>query len=217
MTAEPATTSNVATARSSNRHRLCVSRFGGTVELGGRPGGGYPGPMVQSVELLLDDRCDQLVSGEWVALIQARLPSQGRHTGESNRPHITLGVAAAISPAAEVEIAQALGPIPFPVQLSGLRVFTGRWSILVRAVVESPELLVLHRQIHHAMRDCPGLPTTLAPGSWTPHVTLARRMSVEQVDQASHVLSPLPDIHGLAVSVRRWDSDARRTWNLEQT
>ncbi len=173
--------------------------------------------MVQSVELLLDDPSDQLVRAEWGALIEAQLPSQGRHTGESNRPHVTVGVAAAISPTVAAGLAEVLVPRPFPIRLSGVRVFTGRRSILVRAVVESPELLAFHCRICQVMRDCPGLPTNLAPGSWTPHVTLARGLSADQLDTAIDVLNPLGDIDALVAGVRRWDSDARRTWDLHRS
>mgnify|MGYP000157915916 CR=1 FL=1 len=48
--------------------------------------------MVQSAELLLDSGLDTAVRREWAALSDAGLPSQNRHRGESNRPHITVSV-----------------------------------------------------------------------------------------------------------------------------
>ena len=54
--------------------------------------------MVQSVELLLDDRLDQAVREEWARLLDVGLASQARNRSESNRPHITLAVAASTCP-----------------------------------------------------------------------------------------------------------------------
>ncbi len=45
---------------------------------------------IVSLELVFDDESDAAIRGEWDALVAADLPSQARHTGESNRPHITL-------------------------------------------------------------------------------------------------------------------------------
>jgi hypothetical protein len=64
-----------------------------------------------------------------------------------------------------------------------------------------------------------------APGRWTPHVTLASRLSPDQLARAVEVLAdaeearaatapedpavPVPPGAGLLVALRRWDSDAR--------
>ncbi|NLE78297.1 MAG: 2'-5' RNA ligase family protein, partial [Rhodococcus sp.] len=57
--------------------------------------------MVQSVELLLDDRLDGYVRAQWESLHTAGIDSQQRVRAESNRPHVTLFVAETISPAVE--------------------------------------------------------------------------------------------------------------------
>ncbi len=45
---------------------------------------------VVSLELVFDGASEAAVRREWDALVAADLPSQARHTGESNRPHVTL-------------------------------------------------------------------------------------------------------------------------------
>ena len=80
--------------------------------------------MVQSVEILLDEAAEQVVRGQWVLLADAGLPSQARHTGTTNRPHITLAVARSLDQVQETAVAAAVsGCIPTPLRLGGLLVF----------------------------------------------------------------------------------------------
>ncbi|RYJ07055.1 MAG: 2'-5' RNA ligase family protein, partial [Actinomycetales bacterium] len=86
--------------------------------------------MVQSVELVLDPDLDAAVRGEWALLLDADLPSQARHTGESNAPHVTLGVADTVDDAAEAALRSVRYGVGGPVRLGGLLVFTGRTFVL---------------------------------------------------------------------------------------
>ena len=45
-----------------------------------------------SVEILLDPVSEAAVRAQWMRLVEAGLPSAGRQTAPSNRPHITLAV-----------------------------------------------------------------------------------------------------------------------------
>ena len=47
-----------------------------------------------------------------------------------------------------------------------------------------------------------------------PHVTLAHRMTADQVAVALSVVRGPREADGYAVGVRRWDGDARREWLL---
>ncbi|RYJ05522.1 MAG: hypothetical protein EON52_11120 [Actinomycetales bacterium] len=61
----------------------------------------------------------------------------------------------------------------------------------------------------------PGQPPTTAPGAWTPHVTLARRLDPAQLAAAFAALAERPrELEGSIAVARRWDGDARRTWDL---
>jgi len=94
--------------------------------------------MTQSVELLLDDELDAAVRAQWATLVAAGLPSQARHTGETNRPHVTLTVASSVQPYIEIALKSALtGRLPLSVQLGGLLCFAGRDGrlVLTRSVV----------------------------------------------------------------------------------
>ena len=47
-----------------------------------------------SIELVLAGAADQAVRDDWASLVRAGLPTQARHTGASNRPHLTLALTA---------------------------------------------------------------------------------------------------------------------------
>jgi len=84
-------------------------------------------------------------------------------------------------------------------------------------VVASAELLDIHREV--VARCLPQLPREpfahSEPGHWTPHVTLGRRFTTEQVALALEVLDGLSaDIGAQVVGLRRWDSDAKRDYRI---
>ncbi|MDF2443191.1 MAG: hypothetical protein JWR01_1394 [Subtercola sp.] len=58
---------------------------------------------MMSFELLLDPATDARFRAEWDTLLAAGLPSQARHTGASNAPHITLLAARAVDAALRTE------------------------------------------------------------------------------------------------------------------
>lgn len=176
--------------------------------------------MVQSVELLLDGDLDARVREQWRALVEAGLPSLGRHSGPTNAPHVTLTVASGVGPAHEDRLADALprADLPMPVLLGGYVVFGTHKHVLARLVVPSARLLDLHARAADAWSDALELVETARPGRWTPHVTLASHLTDTQLGQALTALRALdPAVHdgaGAAVAVRRWDGTAKEAWDL---
>jgi len=171
---------------------------------------------VQSVELLLCAAASAAVREQWDRLAAAGLPSQARHTGQSNAPHVTLAVRTSVPDDLDAPLARAAGELPLPVVVGGLLVFARRRCVLARAVVPSAALLALHARVHEVLEA--QVPTTgpsaafLTPDAWTPHVTLARNLTADQVGAAVGVLAPVADLPASAVALRRWDAAARRTW-----
>ncbi|MET0820857.1 MAG: 2'-5' RNA ligase family protein [Aeromicrobium sp.] len=171
--------------------------------------------MVQSVELVLDPVLDGQVREEWQLLLAADLPSQARHAGASNAPHVTLGVADRIDAAAERALENVDYGAGLPLRLGGPLVFGGRTSVLSRAVVPTSQLLATHAAVHSALSGMPGRPDTTQPGLWTPHVTLARRLGRDELSAALTVLAERPrELIGTIRCGRRWDSDERTTWDV---
>ncbi len=169
--------------------------------------------MVQSVEFLLDDAADGEIRRQWRMLAAVGVSSPATHTDDTHRPHITAGVARQIWPRIEHALnTQAFSPIS--VRLGGLVIFGARRPVLVRLVVPSEPLLALHRRIFHTISPCPGIPATMYPDSWTPHVTLARRVSTGQLGAAFDAVARDRDFSAKVVGIRRWDSDRRREWRV---
>lgn len=172
---------------------------------------------VVSIELLLDEAADARVREEWAALAAAGLSSLGAHTAPSNAPHITLAVRPAMPEFALPDEVRAL--LPVPVTLGAPMLFgTGDRRVLVRSVLGGQPLLRLHAALHAALPAA--LPAAepdvdaphTRPGEWTPHVTLARRLKLDDLPRALALLGA--DIPAGAVSMRRWDSAALRVTPL---
>ena len=170
--------------------------------------------MVQTVELVVDEETEAAVRRAWDVLAAAGLPSQARHTGATNRPHVTLAVAAAIPASLESRLAAAVAGLPIPVRLGGLVCFAGRRWVLARLVVPSAELLRVHSAVADIVLGCPGLSPLMFPGRWTPHVTLARGLAVEALGTALGLLGDRAELVGDAVAARRYDSERRTDWPL---
>lgn len=154
-----------------------------------------------SIELLLDADTESRVRADWDSLAAAGLSSIGANPSASNRPHITLLVRPELSPQS---FAHAIAALPIVVALGAPIVFRhGDRGVLARPVLPSEDLLALHHAVHAAVPPGEDAPHT-APGEWTPHVTLARRLRLDSLDDALRVLGPAHT--GTGVALRRWDS-----------
>jgi 2'-5' RNA ligase len=159
---------------------------------------------IVSIELLLDSDTEERVRSDWQRLADAGLSSLGAHTAPSNRPHITLLVRPQL---VEVPFAEAAALLPLPLVLEAPVLFRhGDRGVLAWGVRPDEELLGLHRSVHAAVPAGADAPHT-APGQWTPHVTLARRLRVESVERALAVIGPPRT--GSGVALRRWDAASR--------
>lgn len=164
---------------------------------------------VISIELLLDAVSEALVRADWERLAAAGHSSMAAHRSASNRPHVTL----LVRPAGEAALAASLFAdaatrLPVPLVLSEPIVFAhGDRGVLARRVDLSGDLLALHAAVHAEAGPGTDAPHT-APEEWTPHVTLARRLRLADLDAATALLGPPHPAEGVAL--RRWDS-ARRT------
>src|SRR6478609_7725451 len=101
-----------------------------------------------SVEILLDPASEEAVHDEWARLIEAGLPSAGRQTAPSNRPHITLAVRERLDASALPSLASAAVVLPFDLELGGILLFghADRF-VLARQVIVTARLLELHRAV----------------------------------------------------------------------
>ncbi|WP_423919003.1 2'-5' RNA ligase family protein [Frigoribacterium sp. 2-23] len=187
---------------------------------------------MHSIELLLDDATDAAIRAEWAALAAAGLPSQQNHAGESNAPHVTLLARPLIEPVHDEALRElfASPALPLAIELGSLLVFGAppRGLVLVRPVVVSAALLELHRAAHRAAPVAATAPDArhTTPDHWTPHVTLAHRLTPEQLAAAIETLDAVEPIapptdggdarspRASAVQARRWDSTERTITTL---
>jgi hypothetical protein len=157
---------------------------------------------VQSLELLLDPDADARVRAVWQRLVDADLPSQARHRGASNAPHVTLIAAGGIP------IPTAVAGLPLPLVLGPPTLLgAGGVRTLAFGVVPSAALLALHARVWE--EAAPTEPTPFsAPGDWTPHVTLARRLPLADLPRALDAIGE-DGIPATAVELRHWDAATR--------
>lgn len=170
-----------------------------------------------SIELLLDAATDAGVRAEWAALEGSGMPSLARHASESNRPHVTLFVAERIDDEDLAAVRAAVSSLPVPLALGGLQIFGAgrRGFVLARSVVMTDALLTLHRRVHAAAAPLAASIVALSrPDAWTPHVTLARRLTAEQVGQALVAIGAVALPAGVATGARLWDGAAKRVTPL---
>lgn len=168
--------------------------------------------MAHSVELLLDAPSETVVRSTWQALADAGLPSQMHVTSSTNRPHITLLAAARITGDVDDALRGLSDVFPIDCVIGAPLVFGGPRLTLARLVVPSEPLLKLHAQVFG--RSLPGVVGEpfehCRPGHWTPHVTLGRRYTAEQIGSALAVVNGTGgDLVARIVGLRRWDSDER--------
>ena len=156
-----------------------------------------------SLELLLDPDAESAVRAEWDALAALGVSSLARHTAASNRPHLTLVVRLDM-PVPDAGVFADLRAIP--ITLGAPVLFgSGARRVLARSVTPTAELLDLHRTVHDAVGPGEDAPHT-APGTWTPHVTLSRRLRVTDLEAALEVVGRA--IRGHARGVRHWDPES---------
>ena len=159
-----------------------------------------------AIEALLDDSSDAQVRRLWEALDAAGLPSQTRHTGATNAPHLTL-VSAPLIDGGHVDLAGArLGPLlPIQVRVTGLALLGDgpRHALALLCAVPSPVLAAVE-ELARAVGDP-------RAGAWVPHLTLGRRLTGAQVGRALEVLGEqrIPLERLVLDRVRRWDPATR--------
>ena len=169
--------------------------------------------MVQALDLTFDQPTDERVRAEWDALRDAGLPSLARHTGATNRPHLTLHSRARVSAESEAALAEVVHRLPLDVRVGTLLLFHARqrW-VLARHVVVDRRLLGLHEHVADALG--PGGSPLTEPGRWVPHLTLARGVTDAQLPTALGVVAESPPFTARALRLRRWDRPAGEAWDV---
>jgi len=166
---------------------------------------------LSSIDLTFDDTIEKAIRAEWDALERAGFSSLGAHRSDSNRPHLTLVVG---TPLEIVDHAAAHDSLhlPLPVIIGAPVLFgSGDRRVLARLVTSTAALLELQATVHAAVNS-QGLVAHSHPGAWIAHVTMARRI---HLDDLPHALGLLGEetagdkIVGEATGMRLWNAVER--------
>ncbi len=171
--------------------------------------------MVHSIELTFDPDTEAAIRTCWERLSHSGIatPPQGA------RPHVTLVVAAGSEPAVLTALAPLSTALPLPVTVGAVTLFGRDPVVLVRLIVPSAALLDLqaaaHRRASPHLIDGP-LPNT-APGQWTPHVTLARRVPLTRLARALPAAGRPRTLRGEFTALRHWAGESRTETSIGAT
>ena len=149
--------------------------------------------MALSVCLLLDDRSDRAVRELWQRLERAGIGTLLTHTHGRHRPHLTLASLLEFDlDAVRASVSALDDHQPMPLRLEGLGMF--RRSRCWLAPVASEPLLSRQGEVAEAVRRTGALlHRNYEPGTWTPHLTLAPRLHLDQLPTvARHAFEVLP-------------------------
>jgi 2'-5' RNA ligase len=171
--------------------------------------------MAQSVELTLDSAAEAALVAQWDRLAAAGIAKPKRPEPHGHHlPHITLYAADAIPEGAESVLPEIVAGVNLTVHIGALMIFGPRKSesILVRHVAASVQLLELQQRVARACAADPAGQFGL--GRWSPHVTLARRVSSDHLGKAVSVLGSRGELDATIQRCRRWDGRRRIAWWL---
>lgn len=166
--------------------------------------------MVHSIELVFDPETEAAIRRLWARLADGGIAGPAR----SARPHVTLSVAERIDPDVDAALAGLSRELPC---VLGAPVLFGRVRpVLARLVVPTSALLARHAEVHRVVAPYahPAPMPHTAPGDWTPHVTLARRVGAAELGRALPIAAHPAEITGSFAGLRRWDGGTRTEYPI---
>ncbi|WP_327673557.1 2'-5' RNA ligase family protein [Kitasatospora sp. NBC_00458] len=169
---------------------------------------------MQTVELLCDAPFDRAVRAVWQQLADGGVDSLAHNTHPGHRPHLTLAACARMPDGAAERLDGLLrDALPLPVRLTGLLSFSARsrHRVLSRSVVPTVDLMLLHQRVWEVLDGAEEPDRHYVPGRWSPHLSLTRRLTPEEVTLAHTVLGRLPDLTGAFDAARSFDSGTQQT------
>ncbi|WP_110240458.1 2'-5' RNA ligase family protein [Nocardioides gilvus] len=157
-----------------------------------------------ALELSFDEASAQAVTMQWEALQTAGLASQADHRSMTNAPHLTLVAAVGIDPeVVPVTVAMVQPLLPAAIHLSGLVLLgTGPRVSIAHLAEPGAALAAVVAELRARVPNVRHV-------TWTPHVTLARRVPRRLLPAALEVLGGTPSPRVLVADrLRWWDPDA---------
>ncbi|OBK71631.1 2'-5' RNA ligase family protein [Mycobacterium sp. 1274761.0] len=168
--------------------------------------------MVHSVELVFDPDTEAAIRRIWDELRDAGIPSQA----PASRPHVTLMVAERVDPEGDDVLSALSDRFPLTCAVGAPLLFGRSQLILTRLIVPTADLLALHADVYRLALPHmqPGPMANSAPGQWTAHATLARRLHGHQLGRAVRIAGRPSEIKARFVGLRRWDGNTKREYPI---
>ncbi|MED7953722.1 2'-5' RNA ligase family protein [Streptomyces sp. BE303] len=167
---------------------------------------------MQTVELLCDAPFDRAVRTVWQRLADGGVDSLAHNTHPGHRPHLTLASCARMPDGATERLDRLLrDALPLTVRLTGLLSFSARSRrrVLSLPVVPTLDLVLLHHRVWEALDGAEDPDQHYVPGRWSPHLSLTRRLTPEDVALAHTLLGRHPDHVGSFDAARSFDSETQ--------
>lgn len=159
---------------------------------------------MHSLELTFAPEDEQWVRVDWDALLEAGLPSKASSKNLNNAPHCSIAVSPFIPGDVDELAHEIFAPLlPLEIGVGGLLMF-GHDPMVATRLVEAPAELAVgaHDFIARSAPHIDHLRTT-----WVPHITLARRLRRNRIQEFAELLQPCKGKTLTVTSLKRWDAD----------
>ena len=156
--------------------------------------------MALAVCLLLDDRSDKAVRGLWQRLEAEGMPSLLTHTHGRHVPHLSYASLLRCELPAAIDALGSLPPAPpLPLHFDGLGLF--RRSRCWLAPAATPDLVMRQQAVLAALLAIGAeVHRSYLPGAWIPHLTLAPRLHLTDLERAARAVYDVLPLAATATS-----------------
>lgn len=161
----------------------------------------------QSLDLTLDPASDDRMRANWQSLEDLDIPSEGRRTSASHRPHLTVLALPQFDPELLRRAAAELCPL-LPLRLDiGAAVVFGRGPFVVSRLV-TPSVLL--RDVILRLRAQTGV----ALPAYVPHLTISRKVPSDRLTDALGAAARMRPTSFVIDQLRHWDPGCRTVTTL---
>ena len=161
--------------------------------------------MALAICLLPDGPVDAAVRRLWLRLEEAGVPSLSSHTHRRHVPHLSYAALRRWDLEAVTSALEALPERPVRLHLDALVMFRRSRCWLVPAL--APDLAARQQAVVEAViATGADLHKHYRPGDWTPHVTLAPRLRLEDLPVVARLVNDVLPITGTASRVALVDT-----------
>ncbi|RZS41172.1 2'-5' RNA ligase superfamily protein [Herbihabitans rhizosphaerae] len=172
--------------------------------------------MSHALQFHFDPEADQAVRQLWHRLEKAKISSLATTTHRRHHPHVTFAAATTIPAGARKSLRDNISRLAIPsLWLHSLGAFSSPEPVLYLGAVVDAELLAVHSAVHDALAGKVKNPSAYhLPGSWTPHIPLARNIEPAQLAKGFTALYPVEPVRARLVSANIVDTHTGETTEL---